>query len=494
MFITTMLAGLVLVLCRSMRVEAIASANEAAAIQASSIARGAEQYVIGLLAYEKDAVRELPENYFAAVPVGDGFFWIARPDFNDPALPLFGLTDESSKVNINTAPAPALLRLPYMTEELAAAVVDWRDTDSTPGQNGAENEYYAAAQPEPYACKNGDYETLEELLLVRGVTRQMLWGDGTAPPLGTSSSTGTVLGSGTSVINDIWLARGIGDLLTIYSSEPAPTANTDTGSGSGSGSGQQQQIVNVNARNQRPQLERLLTNLFDGTRAREIMNAVGTQNTQGDIFAFYFRAKLKPEELDQIIDSITATDPDQQPQQPQAARGKINVNTAPREVLATISNNLQPEDIQKVLDARQNGSSSGGGINMSNAATSTGIGWFAEALGDQKAPGLANLVTGKSYQWSADIIAVSAYGRAYKHIRIVVDTTGTTPQIIYRRDLTDRGWPMDPQILAALRQGQGAGYFASASIGGRMRNSTLGLAAPRGAMPLTTLASGGSLR
>src|SRR6185503_11536039 len=83
MFITAMLAGLVLVLCRSMRVEAIASANEAAAIQASSIARGAEQYVIGLLAYEKDAVRELPENTFAAVPVGDGFFWIARPDYSD---------------------------------------------------------------------------------------------------------------------------------------------------------------------------------------------------------------------------------------------------------------------------------------------------------------------------------------------------------------------------------------------------------------------------
>ena len=34
-----------------------------------------------------------------------------------------------------------------------------------------------------------------------------------------------------------------------------------------------------------------------------------------------------------------------------------------------------------------------------------------------------------------------------------------TPQIIYRRELTDRGWPMDKQILASLRSGQ----YASAS-------------------------------
>src|SRR3982750_4352657 len=44
------LASMVLVLCRSMAVEAQASANQAAAIQAAAVARGAEQYVLGIVA------------------------------------------------------------------------------------------------------------------------------------------------------------------------------------------------------------------------------------------------------------------------------------------------------------------------------------------------------------------------------------------------------------------------------------------------------------
>src|SRR5262249_19516770 len=44
------LAAMVMVLCQSMRVEATAAANGSAAIQATSIERGAEQYVLSLLA------------------------------------------------------------------------------------------------------------------------------------------------------------------------------------------------------------------------------------------------------------------------------------------------------------------------------------------------------------------------------------------------------------------------------------------------------------
>ena len=45
MWIVLVLAGLVLVFSRSMRVEAIASANYVSAVQADTIARGALQYV-----------------------------------------------------------------------------------------------------------------------------------------------------------------------------------------------------------------------------------------------------------------------------------------------------------------------------------------------------------------------------------------------------------------------------------------------------------------
>jgi type II secretory pathway component PulK len=463
-FIISMLTGLVLVLCRSMSVEAIASANEAAAVQASSIARGAEQYVMALLSQGQDSVRQLPDSYFAPVQVGDGYFWLVRPDYGDPDLPLFGLVDESSKVNINTANSATLLRLPYMTEDVAAAIVDWRDTDTTPGTNGAENETYTNL-PEPYQCKNAPFETVEELLLVRGISRKMLYGDGTAPPLGTSSAASRVLGGGSSVVNDQRISRGLSNLFTIYSTEPAPPTSTDTGGqGQGDQSGQQQQgKIDINQQNQRPQLTQLLTDTFSASRANEIIGAMG-RNTFQDVFDFYFKTKLKADEFDQIVDSITANPPTAPGQPPTATqqpkKGLINVNTAPREVLLTLSADLTAQDIDKLLEARRTSSSS-----FSSSDSATGIAWVADALQEKAVTArLANLITGKSYQWSADIVAVSGNGRAFKRVRIVVDTTGVQnglpPQIVYRRDLTDGGWPMDPQILASLRAGQGLGNWA----------------------------------
>jgi len=38
-------------------------------------------------------------------------------------------------------------------------------------------------------------------------------------------------------------------------------------------------------------------------------------------------------------------------------------------------------------------------------------------------------------------------------------------QIVFRRDLTDRGWPMDSQILASIRAGQGPGNWGGSSRG-----------------------------
>jgi type II secretory pathway component PulK len=463
-FIVSMLTGLVLVLCRSMSVEAVASANEAAAVQASSIARGAEQYVLALLAQGQDSVRILPDTYFRQIQVGDGYFWIVRPDYGDTDLPLFGLTDESAKININTASATTLMRLPGMTEDIANAIIDWRDTDSTPLTNGAENDVYTN-MPEPYQCKNAPFETVEELLMVRGITRPVLYGNGTGPPLGIPNAAGRVLGGGSSVVNDQWVARGLFDLFTIYSAEPAAVAqaSTDT-SGQGDQSGQQQGKIDINQQNQRTQLRQLLTDTFSASRANEIIGAMGgPNNTFTDVFDFYLKTKLKPEEFDQIVNSITANPRNaQQPASQEPKKGLINVNTAPREVLLTLTQNLTEQDIDKLLEARRNASSS-----LASSDSPTGIAWVAEALQD-KAVGLGNLVTGKSYQWSADIVAVSGNGRAFKRIRIVVDTTGVQsglpPQIVYRRDLTDGGWPMDPQILASLRAGQGPGDLGAGGM------------------------------
>ena len=69
----------------------------------------------------------------------------------------------------------ALMNFPGMTEAVADAILDWIDSDSQSRSQGAESDYYAGLD-RPYAPRNGLPETLEELLLVKGVTRELLFG------------------------------------------------------------------------------------------------------------------------------------------------------------------------------------------------------------------------------------------------------------------------------------------------------------------------------
>lgn len=119
----------------------------------------------------------------------------------------FGLQDESAKLNINTltilennsdlfeaglalagqdlsedSEAVALgiadsllMSLPGMTQDTVDAILDWLDEDDEAREFGAEAEYYNTLAT-PYSPANGPLQTVEELLLVRGVTPTLLFG------------------------------------------------------------------------------------------------------------------------------------------------------------------------------------------------------------------------------------------------------------------------------------------------------------------------------
>lgn len=98
----------------------------------------------------------------------------------------YGVEDESSRLNLAVlaewerripgSGQGALLKLPGMTAEIAEAILDWLDSDDHPGELGAEGEYYSTLNPS-YSPRNGIPESIEELLLVKGVTRRLLYGD-----------------------------------------------------------------------------------------------------------------------------------------------------------------------------------------------------------------------------------------------------------------------------------------------------------------------------
>jgi len=102
--------------------------------------------------------------------------------FNDITLEKCSFTvtvvDEAGKLNINTATKEQLLALEYMTEEIADAIIDWRDKDDTPSSAGAEAGYYENLQF-GYMTRNGPFRTIRELLLVKDVTEDLFFAEDT---------------------------------------------------------------------------------------------------------------------------------------------------------------------------------------------------------------------------------------------------------------------------------------------------------------------------
>jgi general secretion pathway protein K len=95
------------------------------------------------------------------------------------------LQDESGKIDINRlndANAQVLRNLLVLlgtdmqdADTVVDSILDWRDADELHRLNGAESQYYRGL-PNPYGAKNADFEVLDELLLVRGVTPDLLYG------------------------------------------------------------------------------------------------------------------------------------------------------------------------------------------------------------------------------------------------------------------------------------------------------------------------------
>jgi hypothetical protein len=185
--------------CKLMLSERKAANLSARQAQARALADSAVEMVRWFVVQDKETQDELGGWYnnqarFRGVLVVDdqqgqdpGRFAIVAPQmFEGVAQGIrFGLEDESTRLNLNTlavanqagedAGRQILMGLPGMTEEIADAILDWIDEDDEPRQYGAEVDYYASLEP-GYAPKNGPLETVEELLLVRGVTPWLLFG------------------------------------------------------------------------------------------------------------------------------------------------------------------------------------------------------------------------------------------------------------------------------------------------------------------------------
>jgi DNA uptake protein ComE-like DNA-binding protein len=132
------------------------------------------------------------------------------------------MVEEESKININTAPAPLLQQV--LTAQGADAdaisvvsdsVLDWINPGDAPRPAGAKSDYYLGLTP-PYYCKDALIDNLDELQLVKGVTRDMYNGgnsSGAAPPIPEHQ-----LGFGHAPGQEPVYLFGLKDVFTPYSS------------------------------------------------------------------------------------------------------------------------------------------------------------------------------------------------------------------------------------------------------------------------------------
>jgi type II secretory pathway component PulK len=140
---------------------------------------------------EEDPVKRMgnrKETLALAVPPVAWRYSVVAENLDGPPQTFrYGITPEAGKLNLNTASDAEIDRLltPLLQElrvenapELVAALLDWRDTDDEPRSGGAESEYYTNLDP-AYKTKNGPLDSLEELLLVKGWTAAMLYGEDT---------------------------------------------------------------------------------------------------------------------------------------------------------------------------------------------------------------------------------------------------------------------------------------------------------------------------
>jgi hypothetical protein len=84
------------------------------------------------------------------------------------------LRDASGLLDINQSDRAMLVKYfdavgltPSTASDLADQIIDWRDTDSVPGTGGAEQEQY---DREGIVCRNGPFESLEELRFLPAMT------------------------------------------------------------------------------------------------------------------------------------------------------------------------------------------------------------------------------------------------------------------------------------------------------------------------------------
>ena len=415
----------------SMNYELQAADNRVSGLSAEQTIEGAARYVGGELQnYATNGMSIRPDSgQFACenIPIGDAHFWIIG---RDPAAssttansttPYFGLIDEGAKLNLNYANTNALSYLPNMTVDFAEAIQDWR------GTNGMGSMNYGSAG---YMAKNAPFETLDELRLVYDANTSLLAGD--------DINRNGVL-DGNEKASSGQINFGLFEYTTVYSREPnfLPGGIALTNVNSISSRGAMQEFFQSSGVSG---ASGVAQTIYGG------INPTGTKNPCKGILDFAVRCRqagMSDSDFASIYTNCTTTNLTY-------LRGRVNVNTASQDVLTALFEGLNNGDEETADSAAQTLVT----YRQQSTNNLNSIAWVYDALGTGNSM-LATLqrgdyLTTRSYQFTADIAAVGAFGRGYRRVKFVFDVSNGSPIVIYRQDLTRLGWALGEKARQKL--------------------------------------------
>lgn len=187
LWVLTLLSVLALEFCFTMRTELNITRNYKEKGQLYYYAQGGINRGIAELIYRSDPVLHQKRTAPKIEDTGDfekewkcdGTPYAVSFQYGDAEVKL---KSETGRINLNRAPDQLLKKVAkYFVEvgeqrdTIVDSILDWRDPDDFHRVNGAENDYYRSLS-EPYDCKNADFDSVEELLLVKGISPELFYG------------------------------------------------------------------------------------------------------------------------------------------------------------------------------------------------------------------------------------------------------------------------------------------------------------------------------
>ena len=165
LWISAILISIVAVIGSTSRMDSFLVRNSSDRIKMKWAARAALEQFCMLLNEDEDGYDGISDLWYSTAENPSSYY------STDMAGCTVSVTtiDPASRFNINTITDEYLKRITILDEQMVNSILDWKDEDSDVRAGGAEDPYYMNLKP-PYHASNSNFHSLRELAAVKGIT------------------------------------------------------------------------------------------------------------------------------------------------------------------------------------------------------------------------------------------------------------------------------------------------------------------------------------